>query len=230
SSETSRRRGAGGDQSQGHHRSRRQENDVPVRLYDYRNRRIGPSDQGACEERAGKAQRTGATRPGPGRRKNRGMGSSRSGGCHRSCDAAGHSHLLQPRAAMGRTAPVAASDHLEELASRRSPDRLDASSRLKLHILAIGHKPPDWVVSGFEDYARRMPREARIELTELKSAPRARKTPSAASISRILEAEKSCFLAALPPGCVRIALDERGKSLSTADLSRRFAVWLQEGR
>jgi 23S rRNA (pseudouridine1915-N3)-methyltransferase len=117
---------------------------------------------------------------------------------------------------------------VEELASRRSA--LAASSRLKLHILAIGHKPPDWVVSGFEDYARRMPREARMELTELKSAPRSRKTPSAASISRILAAEKSCFLAALPPGCVRIALDEHGKPLSTADLARRFAVWLQEGR
>jgi 23S rRNA (pseudouridine1915-N3)-methyltransferase len=33
---------------------------------------------------------------------------------------------------------------------------------LKLHILAVGHKPPAWVAAGFEDYARRMPREARI--------------------------------------------------------------------
>jgi 23S rRNA (pseudouridine1915-N3)-methyltransferase len=101
---------------------------------------------------------------------------------------------------------------------------------LKLHILAIGHKPPGWVAAGFEDYARRMPREARIELIEIKPAPRVRAPPSAGSVSRILEAEKSRLLAAIPPGCVRIALDERGKSLSTADLARRLTGWMQEGR
>jgi 23S rRNA (pseudouridine1915-N3)-methyltransferase len=101
---------------------------------------------------------------------------------------------------------------------------------LKLHILAIGHKPPDWVVAGFEDYARRMPREARIQLTEIKPVPRSRQAPSAAAVARILEAEKSRLVAALPPGCVRIALDERGKALSTADLARRLTAWMQGGR
>ena len=101
---------------------------------------------------------------------------------------------------------------------------------MKLHILAIGHKPPGWVVAGFEDYARRMPREARVDLIEIKPAPRGRAPSSAASVSRILAAEKSRLLAAIPPGCVRIALDERGKPLSTADLARRLAVWMQEGR
>jgi 23S rRNA (pseudouridine1915-N3)-methyltransferase len=101
---------------------------------------------------------------------------------------------------------------------------------LKLHILAIGHKPPDWVVAGFEDYARRMPREARIQLTEIKPAPRSRQAPSAAAVARILEAEKSRLVAALPPGCVRIALDERGKPLSTADLARSLTAWMQGGR
>ena len=101
---------------------------------------------------------------------------------------------------------------------------------MKLHIVAVGHKAPEWVVAGFEDYARRMPREARIELTEIKPAPRSRQAPSPASVCRILEAEKSRLLAAIPPGCVRIALDERGKPLSTADLARRLAAWMQGGR
>ncbi len=101
---------------------------------------------------------------------------------------------------------------------------------MKLHILAIGHKPPAWVAAGFEDYARRMPREARIELTEIKPVPRSSQTQSSASISRILAEEKSRILAAMPPGCVRIALDERGKALLTADLARTLGVWLQGGR
>lgn len=101
---------------------------------------------------------------------------------------------------------------------------------MKLHILTIGHKAPAWVVAGYEDYARRMPREARIELTEIKPAPRSRQAQSTASISRMLGLEKSRFLAVLPPGCVRIALDERGKQLTTADLARKLAAWLQGGR
>jgi 23S rRNA (pseudouridine1915-N3)-methyltransferase len=101
---------------------------------------------------------------------------------------------------------------------------------LKLHILAIGHKPPAWVLAGFEDYARRMPREARIEVTEIKPAARGRQAQSAASISGILAVEKSRFLAALPPGCVRIALDERGKPLTTVELARKLAAWMQGGQ
>ena len=101
---------------------------------------------------------------------------------------------------------------------------------MKLHILAIGHKPPAWVVAGFEDYARRMPREGRIELTEIKPAPRSRQAQSAAAIAQILGVEKSRFLDALPPGCVRIALDERGRQLTTADLARKLTAWMQGGR
>ena len=86
------------------------------------------------------------------------------------------------------------------------------------------------MAAGFEDYARRMPREARIELTEIRPAARSRQTQSAASISQILATEKSRLLAAIPPGCVRIALDERGKPLSTTDLARKLVSWMQGGR
>ena len=85
-------------------------------------------------------------------------------------------------------------------------------------------------MNGFDDYARRMPREARIHLTEIKPAPRPRQASSAGATARILAAEKARFLAAIPPGCVRIALDERGKQLTTADLARKLTVWMQGGR
>jgi 23S rRNA (pseudouridine1915-N3)-methyltransferase len=101
---------------------------------------------------------------------------------------------------------------------------------LKLHILSIGHKPPAWVTAGFEDYTRRMPREARIELTEIKPATRSLQARSPAAISQILAAEKSRLIAAIAPGCVRIALDERGKQLTTAELARKLAAWMQGGR
>jgi 23S rRNA (pseudouridine1915-N3)-methyltransferase len=101
---------------------------------------------------------------------------------------------------------------------------------VKLHVVAVGHKPPDWVAAGFEEYARRMPRSARIDLIEVRPALRGRQTPSEALVSRVLAEEKSRIFAAIPSGCVKIALDERGKQLSTAELARRLDGWMQGGR
>ncbi len=101
---------------------------------------------------------------------------------------------------------------------------------MKLHVVTVGHKPPDWVAAGFEEYARRMPRSTRIVLAEIKAAPRGRRAPAEASVARVLAEEKSRILAAIPSGCVKIALDERGKQLSTAELARRLDGWMQGGR
>lgn len=75
-----------------------------------------------------------------------------------------------------------------------------------------------------------MPREARIELTEIKPAARGAQAPSPAAVERILAEEKSRILAVLAAGCVKIALDEAGKPLSTAQLAGKLELWLQEGR
>jgi 23S rRNA (pseudouridine1915-N3)-methyltransferase len=101
---------------------------------------------------------------------------------------------------------------------------------VKVIIAVVGHKSPAWVAAGFEDYVRRMPREARIDLTEIKPAQRGRQAPSAATVNRILKEESTRILAALPPGCVKIALDEHGSPLATADLARKLSAWLQGGR
>jgi len=92
--------------------------------------------------------------------------------------------------------------------------------------VAVGHKPPDWVAAGFGEYAKRMPREARIELVEVKPAGRTGSTAT----GTVLAAEKARILAAIPAGSVKIALDERGKGLTTADLARQLGVWMQQGR
>src|SRR5262249_49507054 len=108
----------------------------------------------------------------------------------------------------GAAAPRLRTRPRGEIPPRRSRPR-PCKPDLILRILCIGHKPPAWVAAGFEEYARRMPREARIELAEIKPAPRSHQEPSAASVARMLEIEKTRFDAALAPGCVRIALDER---------------------
>ena len=43
---------------------------------------------------------------------------------------------------------------------------------MKLLIVSVGHRMPDWITAGFNEYARRMPREAKTELLEIKPEPR----------------------------------------------------------
>ena len=95
---------------------------------------------------------------------------------------------------------------------------------MKFRVVAVGHRMPAWVDAGFTEYAGRMPREARVELVALK--PAARGGP----VKRVLEMEGERILAALPAGCVKVVLDERGALVSTMELSRRIARWRESGR
>ena len=87
---------------------------------------------------------------------------------------------------------------------------------------------PAWVDAGFEDYARRMPREAPLKLLEVKAEPRAEQ--EAGNVERITEAEAKRIAAALPKGAVKVVLDERGRACTTRELASRVAGWQMEGR
>jgi 23S rRNA (pseudouridine1915-N3)-methyltransferase len=96
---------------------------------------------------------------------------------------------------------------------------------MKLRIVAFGQRMPAWVVAGFDDYARRLPREFALELIELKPGPRARgKTPG-----QILATEGERIAAAIR-GSMVVALDERGEAWSTSQLAARLRAWSNSGR
>ena len=97
---------------------------------------------------------------------------------------------------------------------------------MRLLIVAVGHKMPDWVAAGFAEYAKRMPREARIELVELKPEKRA----GGKTAEQVKEAEKNRILAALPKDCELVALDERGEMPTTLQLAETLKGWLSGGR
>lgn len=71
-----------------------------------------------------------------------------------------------------------------------------------------------------------MPREAKIELVEIKAEKR---SPGKAP-SQTLEAERGRILAALPARCEKVVLDERGEALTTAGLVRWLERWRAGGR
>ncbi len=96
---------------------------------------------------------------------------------------------------------------------------------MKLRILAIGHKMPAWIDTGVNEYTRRMPADAGVELIELKPEKRA----AGASTSRIQKLEAERIRAALPLQALLVALDERGRQVTTVELAQYLARWMQEG-
>jgi 23S rRNA (pseudouridine1915-N3)-methyltransferase len=88
---------------------------------------------------------------------------------------------------------------------------------------------PAWVGAGFEEYARRMPREARMALVEVKPQRRSADT-APRSVQRALDMEHSRIAAALPKGCYKVVLDERGERLTTRELAARMEAWRRAGR
>lgn len=98
---------------------------------------------------------------------------------------------------------------------------------MKMRIVAVGHKMPAWINAGFTEYAQRMPREARIELTEIKPAVRAGTGEKATRQWLDLEAQR--INTALPARIHKVVLDERGKGMTTLELARRIERWKQNG-
>ena len=84
---------------------------------------------------------------------------------------------------------------------------------------------PAWIQEGYQEYARRMPPEIRMELVELKPEDRG----AGRSTERARAAEGERVLAAVPEGGTLLALDERGKAVSTQGLSVLLAGWMRDG-
>ena len=91
---------------------------------------------------------------------------------------------------------------------------------MKVRIVALGHRMPAWVAAGFDDYARRLPRELAFDLIELKPEPRDR----GRSVERILAAEAK-RIAAASKGCHMVALDERGERWTTVRVAQALRDW-----
>jgi 23S rRNA (pseudouridine1915-N3)-methyltransferase len=86
---------------------------------------------------------------------------------------------------------------------------------MRVTILSVGHKMPAWIQEGFHEYTRRMPPEIRVELVELKPG-------------RSKAEEGASLLDAVPSGATLLALDERGRSVTTQGLSVMLSEWMRD--
>jgi 23S rRNA (pseudouridine1915-N3)-methyltransferase len=96
---------------------------------------------------------------------------------------------------------------------------------MKVRLLAVGSRVPDWVEEGFDAYASRLPRENALVLEAVPASKR-----RAAERDRAVAEEGERLLSRLKPRDLVIALDERGSPWSTVELSDRLQAWRRNGR
>lgn len=97
---------------------------------------------------------------------------------------------------------------------------------MRLTVAAIGQRMPSWVTRGWTEYAQRFPRGFSLELREVPAIKRLRN----ADIESIRRREGEALLLAVPENNYVIALDERGRQWTSAEVSSQMQVWMQNGR
>jgi 23S rRNA (pseudouridine1915-N3)-methyltransferase len=97
---------------------------------------------------------------------------------------------------------------------------------MRIHLLAAGTRMPAWVEAGFQDYAGRMPTECKLFLKEIPLGA----ARSGGDAKKAMQEEGEKMLAAVPAGANLMALEVRGKVLSTEELAKQLNQWLQDGR
>ena len=85
---------------------------------------------------------------------------------------------------------------------------------------------PEWVSQGYDEFARRMPPECRLNLIEIPAAKRTK----AADIKRLLAQEGERMLEALPKNVLVVALDVSGHRWDTEEVAQQLDAWMYEGR
>ena len=97
---------------------------------------------------------------------------------------------------------------------------------MRVNLIAVGTRLPGWQQQGYQEYARRMPRECAMQLTEIPAAMRNKGKPTKQAIQK----ESDRMLSALANNDYVIALDQSGAQYSSEDLAGRLNTWLGQGR
>ncbi len=97
---------------------------------------------------------------------------------------------------------------------------------MKITIVALGVRLPNWINQGVMEYRKRFPPEVSLHLSEIPSCKR-NKT---ASVEKSLKQEAERISGAIPKGSHVIVLDECGKTQKTLALAENMKSWMQDGK
>lgn len=96
---------------------------------------------------------------------------------------------------------------------------------MRILLVAVGERVPDWVGAGFDEYAKRLPAQMRLELRTVRGGRRTK----GADVARLVREEGARLLAAVPASARVVALDRAGRELSTAELAAELQAQLARG-
>lgn len=95
---------------------------------------------------------------------------------------------------------------------------------MQLTVIAIGTRMPEWVTAGINSYLQRLPRHMRLQFREF-AAPVRNKSMTA---SRCIEIESTAMLTGLDRSAYVIALDERGREMTSRQLATEMQGWMEQ--
>lgn len=96
---------------------------------------------------------------------------------------------------------------------------------MRIRLIAVGHKMPKWVVEGYDEYAKRLPKDFALELVEIPMSPRGKNT----DIAKAIRKEGDLMLEAIPSSDKVIAMEVLGKEWSTDQLADQTEQWRMDG-
>jgi len=95
---------------------------------------------------------------------------------------------------------------------------------VKIRLLCVGTRVPEWVAEGYATFARRLPKDNALVLEQVPAARRQ------SDIRRCIDDEGERLLGRISHDDCVIALDERGSAWSSVVLSQKLAAWRRDGR
>jgi 23S rRNA (pseudouridine1915-N3)-methyltransferase len=95
---------------------------------------------------------------------------------------------------------------------------------MRIKLLAVSSRMEDWLREGVEAYAKRLPREFRLEIDDVPLASRSPGTDPAVALGK----EGARLLGRLRPGEHVVVLDERGEQWTSRELAVQLARWREE--
>jgi len=95
---------------------------------------------------------------------------------------------------------------------------------MKINLIAVGKKMPDWISHGIEHYKKQLPKNYNFTITALESQSR-----KSISADNTKDLEEKLILDAVSGSTLLIAFDELGKQQTSKELSRSIQKWQLDG-
>lgn len=97
---------------------------------------------------------------------------------------------------------------------------------MQINLISVGNKMPGWVQQGYDEYAKRMPKECDLVLKEVIPGKRGKNS----DVARIVRDEGERMIQAVPAKSHIVTLDIPGKPWTTPELSVAMKRWMESGQ